>query len=96
MNKTQQRELNERLLDAVIQGNVELIEELMVDGAEVDAVDGGEEVFSRFAALTGKVIEPSEINIDIVRQLGLTPLHYAVLGSKEEVLELLIEKGLMS
>ncbi|MBH5362630.1 ankyrin repeat domain-containing protein [Wolbachia endosymbiont of Kradibia gibbosae] len=91
MNEIQQRELNEQLFNAVVQGNIGQIEELIVAGAEVNAVDEGEKAFSRLSALSNTrkrgVVEAANI-----QQLRLTPLHYAVLSGREMV-ELLIKEG---
>lgn len=91
MNEIQQRELNEQLFNAVVQGNIGQIEELIVAGAEVNAVDEGEKAFSRLSALSN-TRERGVVEAANIQQLRLTPLHYAVLSGREMV-ELLIEKG---
>ncbi|WP_265039218.1 ankyrin repeat domain-containing protein [Wolbachia endosymbiont (group A) of Yponomeuta plumbellus] len=91
MNEIQQRELNEQLFNAVVQGNIGQIEELIVAGAEVNAVDEGEKAFSRLSALSN-TRERGVVEAANIQQLRLTPLHYAVLSGREMV-ELLIGEG---
>ncbi|NSX83874.1 ankyrin repeat domain-containing protein, partial [Wolbachia endosymbiont of Atemnus politus] len=89
MNEIQQRELNRQLFDAFMEGNVEQVEKLKNEGANIlkTAEENGMTVL-HLAASYGqeervKMLIERGAHIDQEDNKGMTPLYYAAIRDQE-------------
>ena len=86
------------LLAAGSSGNGELVEYLLTQGFDIDAVDATGEGLFHYASYGGnldlvKKLVDKGFDINVRSHDGVTPLHYAAQGSHVEVVKYLVSKG---
>jgi Protein kinase domain/Ankyrin repeats (3 copies)/WD domain, G-beta repeat len=93
--------LTDLTFDAVLKGDLNMIEFLLECGAEIELRNHNDETLLHCAALAGQVgvlkfLLGSGANVHaVVREdnSGLTPLHYAAVGGDPEVVKILLQVG---
>ena len=89
---------NKRLLDAVAQGDIKVVKELLTNGANVGAKNAGGETVLNLAVFCGhkKIVElliENGANVNERYHSGETPLHLAAHLEHKGIVELLIKNG---
>ncbi len=98
LTRVQQDELNDKLIDAVKNGDIKNVRELIENGADVNAKDKNRWTALFWAACSGKfdistfLIEKGA-DVDAKNNDGGTALHWAALNEHIDIAKFLIENG---
>ncbi|MGL9757805.1 MAG: ankyrin repeat domain-containing protein [Wolbachia sp.] len=98
MNEREQMELNEQLINAAKEGNIEQIRKLIEDGADVNAINEFRQTPLHKAIELGRR-ETAELllekgaDVNAADRCGETPLHVAIRYNRKELVELLLNGG---
>ncbi len=98
LTQTQQKELNDRLIDAAKNEDIKNVRELLANGADVDAKDKNGETALHWAACDGrvdvaKILIEKGADVDAKSNFNETSLHKAAFYGHVEVVKFLIENG---
>ena len=98
LTQMQQDELNNKLINAVKNGDIKNVRELIEKGADVDAKDKSRWTALHWAACSGKVdistfLIEKRADVNAKNNDGGTALHWAALNEHVDIAKILIENG---